>query len=79
MKNEVNQCAVILDHLMKHRFLTRKEAKEKYNIECLSSRIVVLRGLGILINTTPHGYTLPYYKRMKGRAEESSVMSLFGE
>ena len=61
----MNQCSVILNHLMKHSGISTKEAREKYQILSLSARIKELRDLGLRIILEDGQYALVKTERTK--------------
>ena len=54
----MNQCSVILNHLMNKSGLDIKEARQEYKIQRLSARIKELRDLGLRIELKDGRYAL---------------------
>lgn len=75
---KVNQEALILNHIMKHGSITARVAREKYKVKSLSSRICQLRRMGVAIQTTKFGYSLPYWVKVATKKQEQvETITLF--
>ena len=78
--NNVNQCAIILNHLMKYGKMTKGDA-ESIGIRNLSARIWQLRDLGCNIVSIKDGYKLRAAQTKmtstSSKKEQLTILQLF--
>lgn len=76
--SRVNQCALLLNHLMRRGRVTKEEA-EKLGIRNLSARVWTLRYLGCELVTIPDGYALKKQDRPAAQQKIDMEGCLFPE
>lgn len=74
---KVNQEALVLNHIMRCGSITAEEARAKYKIKSLSSRVCQLRRMGVALQTTKKGYTFPYWMKRQVNNETDNQQALF--